>query len=391
MKEFVAVVDSLPADGIRTPPLDEPPSLPASVTPAFELGSVYRLLLQQLASQLPITTSVIVYSSPATGDRQSLRQSSRRDRPSFSQSTLTAFESESWWQQHVAAGQLVHLPVAGRMHAYIYLLSSPQEPLDYLLVVAPETLTPTQRDYLQQQGQLCHHYLLLAQIENRQLAKIRLLEQVIQRSEHQLRNPLALIGLSAENLCLGLADSPLRQQASIIRDTVSDLTEHLTDLLCCGQQAKLQIAPYDLRAIFRDSERGLQPLLAERQLQLAVSEQVALVPVDRWQIKQVFDNLLSNAIQFSPVGATIDCAWYGRGDDICVQIRDRGPGLSPEDLQHVFTPFYSRRPGGQGLGLAIAKKIILDHQGYLRAANHADGGAQFSFSLPLYPYWHDQP
>lgn len=368
-----------------------PSRLCASLTPGLDLTDVYRLLLLQLAAQLPIATSVIVYRDPATGDRQSLRQSLHGDRSSFSQATLTALEAEAWWPQHLKAGQLLQLPITGRLYAYLYALSSPPPALDYLLAISRDAFSASQRDYLQQQGQLCRHYLLLAQIESRQLAKIRLLEQVIQRSEHQLRNPLALIGLSAENLCLGLADSPLQQQAAIIRDTVSDLTEHLTDLLCCGQQAKLQIAPYDLRAILQDSERGLQPLLAARQLRLVAAEQPALVPVDRWQLKQVFDNLLSNAIHFSPLGAAIDCTWQVHDQAVFVQVRDRGPGLGPEELPRIFTPFYSRRPGGQGLGLAIAQKIILDHQGRLWADNHPEGGAQFSFILPRYPDWNDHP
>ncbi len=388
MTEFAA------AQGMGSPTATTAPqavSPPLQATVGFELGSVYRLLLQQLANQLPIATSAIVYNNPLTGDRQLLRQSASREGSGFSQSTLAALEAEPWWQQHLAAQQVAHLPLAGRLHAYAYLLGVPQPPADYLLAVSHTAFSPDQRDYLRQQGELCYHYLLLAQIESRQLAKIRLLEQVIQRSEHQLRNPLALIGLSAQNLCLGLHDSSLQQQAEIIRDTVSDLTEHLTDLLCCGQQAKLQIAPYDLRAILADSQRGLQPLLSERQLQIVTSEQPALVPVDRWQIKQVLDNLLSNAIHFSPPGTAIACTWEVSREAVCVRIRDRGPGLSPEDLKHVFAPFYSRRPDGQGLGLAIAHKIVLDHQGCLQAANHPDGGAQFSVTLPLHPYWSDLP
>jgi signal transduction histidine kinase len=106
------------------------------------------------------------------------------------------------------------------------------------------------------------------------------------------------------------------------------------------------------------------------------------VAVDRSQIKQVFDNLLSNAVHFSPFGGTVTCQWQIFRHEVLFEISDQGPGLSEEDLKQAFTAFYSRRPGGTGLGLAIAKKIILDHHGNLWVQNLPGGGAQFSFTLP---------
>jgi signal transduction histidine kinase len=104
--------------------------------------------------------------------------------------------------------------------------------------------------------------------------------------------------------------------------------------------------------------------------------------MDGWQMKQVLSNLLSNAVQFSPEGSTVTCHWRIFQQEVMVEVRDQGPGLSEEDIQQAFTPFYSRRPGGTGLGLAIAKKIILDHNGSLWVQNLPSGGAQFSFTLP---------
>ncbi|WP_292864677.1 ATP-binding protein [Nostoc sp. LPT] len=87
--------------------------------------------------------------------------------------------------------------------------------------------------------------------------------------------------------------------------------------------------------------------------------------MDRWQLKQVFDNLLSNAVSFSPEGGTISWHWQIFRNEAIFQVRDRVPGVDPEALEQAFAPFYTQRPGGTGLGLAIAKKIILDHRGSL--------------------------
>jgi signal transduction histidine kinase len=92
--------------------------------------------------------------------------------------------------------------------------------------------------------------------------------------------------------------------------------------------------------------------------------------------------LLSNAVYFSPISGTISCHWQIFEQEILINISDEGSGLSPDDLQKIFSPFYSRRSGGTGLGLTIAKKIVLEHQGKLWAQNSRAGGARFSLILP---------
>jgi signal transduction histidine kinase len=91
---------------------------------------------------------------------------------------------------------------------------------------------------------------------------------------------------------------------------------------------------------------------------------------------------LSNAIHFSPQGATIFIDWQEQQGDVLLTLRDEGSGLSSEDLQKLFKPFYTRRSQGTGLGLAIAQKIVLDHGGKLWARNAPKKGAEFSISLP---------
>jgi signal transduction histidine kinase len=194
-----------------------------------------------------------------------------------------------------------------------------------------------------------------------------------------------LIGLYAENLYLGLPAGQFQEQAMIIRETVKELGTNLTNLLSCSQQAKLHVVPHELQEIVTETIKVLQPRLDEKQLDLRYPTNSVTLPVDRWQMKQVFENLLSNAIDFSPVGGIVTCDWRVFRNEVLVEIGDQGAGLSQEDLKEAFTPFYSRRPGGTGIGLTIAKKIILDHQGSIWVQNLTRGGAQFSFTLPRYP------
>ena len=197
-----------------------------------------------------------------------------------------------------------------------------------------------------------------------------------------MRNPLALIGLYAENLCLGLPDGLWQEQATIIRETIQDLDTNLTELIYCGQGTKLKVTLQDLRTVVVESIQGLQPWINQKDIQICYPETSTTLAIDRLQMKQVFDNLLSNAIHFSPHSGTITCSWQIYQNEVLICISDQGPGLSPEDLKQIFTAFYSRRPGGTGLGLTIAKKIVLDHQGSLWAQSSVKGGATFSLTLP---------
>ncbi|HEY9596107.1 MAG TPA: sensor histidine kinase, partial [Cyanophyceae cyanobacterium] len=240
----------------------------------------------------------------------------------------------------------------------------------------------SQQQKTEQQAQMLSDRLTLVFECHRQQEEIQLLEQVVRRGEHQLRHSLALIGLYAENLYLGLPSGIFQEQATIIRETVKELSANLTNLLACSQQAKLRLAHHDLREILFEVLTILQPKLEEKQLYVQYPTVSASLMVDRWQIKQVFENLLSNAIDFSPEGEIITCDWRVFHNEILVEISDRGLGLSQEDLKEAFTPFYSRRPGGTGMGLTIARKIILDHQGSIWVQNLPRGGAKFSFTLP---------
>jgi signal transduction histidine kinase len=156
---------------------------------------------------------------------------------------------------------------------------------------------------------------------------------------------------------LGLPSGSWQEQAAIIRDLAQDIDRDLTELIYCGQKAKLKVALQDLKSLILESIRGWQPWIEKKQLSVVYPNTSTELAIDRCQMKQVFDNLLSNAIHFSPEAGTITWNWQIFQDEILLQISDRGSGLSLEDQHKIFTPFYSRRSGGTGLGLTIAKKI----------------------------------
>jgi signal transduction histidine kinase len=112
------------------------------------------------------------------------------------------------------------------------------------------------------------------------------------------------------------------------------------------------------------------------------------VNADRDHLEQVLDNLVSNAIKFSPDGGTILLGVREQGDSVVVSIRDPGVGIPEDQLDAVFGLFYqaedpvSRRTGGMGLGLYISKEIISRHGGRIWAESEPGAGSTFNFSLP---------
>ena len=132
----------------------------------------------------------------------------------------------------------------------------------------------------------------------------------------------------------------------------------------------------------KESINNLKHLIDDKNLKIKYPQQTTYLTIDKLKIQQIFDNLLSNAIYFSPPGETIYCYWQSFQKEILISICDRGRGLSLEDQENMFLPFYSRRENGQGLGLTIVKKIILDLKGNIWSENIYQGGTKIVFVIP---------
>ena len=108
-----------------------------------------------------------------------------------------------------------------------------------------------------------------------------------------------------------------------------------------------------------------------------------MVRGDASLLTRVFENLLDNAICYTPVGSTVWLDWTIQADKFRFKVIDSGPGFAPEDITHLFEPSYRgktahlRQSGGAGLGLTIARRVLVSHGGNLQAVNSPQGGAEF--------------
>jgi two-component system NarL family sensor kinase len=109
---------------------------------------------------------------------------------------------------------------------------------------------------------------------------------------------------------------------------------------------------------------------------------------DALQLQRVFINLLSNAINHSPRGGKVEVIIESSSEDHIIKVTDNGSGITPEESQHLFERFYqgnsNRHAKGSGLGLYLSRQIVNAHQGKIWAENRPNGGAVFSFQLPVY-------
>jgi len=187
---------------------------------------------------------------------------------------------------------------------------------------------------------------------------------------------------------------------SIILDDVQRLDRLISDISDASRlDAELSRAEIDavdigelLRALVAVQEAGERAEAPRFQLDV-LDHQDLSVPGIEGRLGQVFRNLISNAVTFSPTGGTIRLAAQRQGGDVVVSISDEGPGIPEGKLEAVFQRFYTERPAGEkfgthsGLGLSISKQIVEAHGGTIRAENRSDPegricGACFVVRLP---------
>jgi signal transduction histidine kinase len=223
----------------------------------------------------------------------------------------------------------------------------------------------------------------------------KLKDELVQNVSHELRTPLTFIKGYVE-LLLELDMGPLnegqRESLAIVADKTNALTRLVSDIIYLQQVEweSLQFSRQDMREMARLALQSCEvaAVTAGIFLNLQAAVDLPSIPVDRDRINQVFDNLLGNAIKFSPRGGTITIEVADAGDMIQLGVRDTGVGIPADKLDRVFDRFYqvdgsaTRRFGGAGLGLAIARRIVEAHGGRIWVESEVGQGSAFRFTLP---------
>lgn len=200
---------------------------------------------------------------------------------------------------------------------------------------------------------------------------------------HEVRTPLSVIRGSAE--IIARAARPDTREAELgdfIIEEADRLGRLVDDMLAFARPREPRRAPIDLAEVAaRVAEgwaRGAHPSIA---LRTRLDPAPALG--DAEQMVQVALNLATNAAQASPPGGEIHLRTGAEGGDALLEVEDSGRGISPDELERVWTPFFSRRPGGTGLGLPIVRRIVEAHGGRVEIESEVGRGTRVTVRLPL--------
>ena len=220
-------------------------------------------------------------------------------------------------------------------------------------------------------------------------------DQFLAMLGHELRNPLAPIATAVQLMALK-GDEKTAHERHIIERQLVHVTRLVDDLLDVSRITSGRLAirrePVRLAQVLGQVVETIRPSLHERSLslELAPGMDEAWVAGDEVRLVQVFNNLLVNAIKFTPPGQAIRVKAAVSGDEAEVDVEDTGAGISQADLEHIFELFYQgpqnpdRARGGLGLGLPIVRSLVAMHGGQVHAASDGpDRGSCFTVRLPL--------
>jgi signal transduction histidine kinase len=202
---------------------------------------------------------------------------------------------------------------------------------------------------------------------------------------HELNNPLGVIIGYVKLLRKKETTSPFEEELKILDDEAHQCRRIVEDLVAFAREPKLDRRRTDLATLVRELAHKVRSTeeLEGRALEILAD---AAVPaeVDPVRLSQVIRNLIMNAASASGAEDTIHIEVHANDDASVIRVRDRGTGIDPRDLPHVFEPFYSKRPGGTGLGLAVCHGIVRAHGGTIELEN-TPPGTTATIRLPRTP------
>jgi signal transduction histidine kinase len=234
--------------------------------------------------------------------------------------------------------------------------------------------------------------------QNEELRRLdRLKDDFVASVSHELRTPLTSIRGYLELVLDGDAAELTEEQLrylSVVDRNADRLLRVVDDLLFAAQvdagKIALEPGPTDLDELVREAVEAARPVAAEHDVELTFeADRPAELVGDRARLAQILDNLIANAIKFTPPGGKVEVRTFVAGDSAVVEVADTGIGISADDQERLFQRFFRAEGAilgaidGTGLGLAIVKAIVDAHGGELAVQSVAGRGTTFRIGLPL--------
>jgi signal transduction histidine kinase len=203
---------------------------------------------------------------------------------------------------------------------------------------------------------------------------------------HELRNPLAVINNSAYFVktklgAVAQTDPKVEKHLGIIASEIARADRLISDMLRFSRPLEVKLAATGLSTVVEGALKDCAVRDGVKFKRERPKSEI-LVKADAAALAEALRRILDNAIEAAAPGGTVTLSWGTRGSEAFIEVRDSGAGIKPEDLSKVLQPFFTTKPRGLGLGLAVAQKIASAHAGRVEAKNIPGGGAALTVTLP---------
>ncbi|WP_447973185.1 two-component system sensor histidine kinase NtrB [Nitrospira sp. Kam-Ns4a] len=287
------------------------------------------------------------------------------------------------FQDAVAA--MVYFTMAGVL-AYVFAKDEREQLSRYQTMVA--ALAEANADLQRVQAELTERLAQLTQMEERlqRISQMAALGELAAQVAHEVRTPLGIIRGATEILASRVTDPSVQHHLTVLLEEAGRLNRAVESVLRLGAPLRIQSAPVNVQTLLRTVTQSatVRSFAGAYEVRMTVPAEPLWVLGDRELLYQALTNLVSNALQAMPNGGTLgleaqpDCETGG----VRLSVTDTGVGLSPEDLQRLGDPFFTKRAGGVGLGFSLARRIIAEHGGRLEVVSTLGRGTCITITLP---------
>ena len=218
----------------------------------------------------------------------------------------------------------------------------------------------------------------------------------LRHMSHELKTPLANIREGTELLMdgsVGELDHQQQEVTSILRDNGLKLQKLIENLLTFSawqtKTASLELADFELKPMIFSALSQHRLAISQNKIKLDIKVSPVRIRADQGKLKLVLENLISNALKFTPAGGSIQIAASMEGPELVIDVADSGPGVHPDDTDRIFEAFYQGRRlqggpvGGTGIGLSVVAECVQAHGGSVDLVSDDGPGAHFRVRLPL--------
>ena len=229
------------------------------------------------------------------------------------------------------------------------------------------------------------------QLERRLLESERLaaIGHAAAKMIHEIRNPLSSISLNTELLQEEVEMLPGNRQEALnliaaISEEVERLSEYSNEYLQFSRLSKTKLQWNDLNRLVREVHDFVSAELEQNHIEsaLQLDKNLGAILIDESQMRRVLMNLIRNAIQAMPGGGKLVLKTLPSGEWTKIIVQDSGEGIDPENLDHIFEPFFSTKEFGTGIGLTLSRQIVEEHHGRIECISRVGVGTTFVVLLP---------